>query len=130
MVENTIKTIVVIDDSPALASLFELAIKDLQDVELEFFSKVSNAWGYLASSSPDLIFLNIKMPGRDGLATLKDLRKQPLHANTPIVMISSKDYAQDKSIASELGAKEFITKPMPVQVIKDAIYRHLNFDSP
>jgi DNA-binding response OmpR family regulator len=121
---------VVIDDSPALASLFELAIKELDDVELEFFNKTSNAWGYLESNRPDLIFLNIKMPGRDGLATLKDLRKQPLHAKTPIVMISSKDYAQDKSVASELGALEFITKPMPIQVIQDAINRHLNFDSP
>lgn len=127
MAENTTKTIVVIDDSPALASLFELAIQDLAGVELEFFNQTANAWGYLQSNRPDLIFLNIKMPGRDGLATLKDLRKQPLHANTPIVMISSKDYAQDKSVASELGALEFITKPMPIQVIKDAINRHLNF---
>jgi DNA-binding response OmpR family regulator len=127
MAENTTKTIVVIDDSPALASLFELAIKDLEEVELEFFNQASNAWEYLEYNRPDLIFLNIKMPGRDGLATLKDLRKLPLHANTPIVMISSKDYAQDKSVASELGAREFIAKPMPIQVIKDAINRHLNF---
>ena len=127
MAENTVKTIVVIDDSPALASLFELAIKDFDVVELEFFNETTKAWDYLESNGPDLIFLNIKMPGRDGLTMLQDLRKLPHHANTTIVMISSKDYAQDKSVASELGAREFITKPMPVQVIKDAINRHLNF---
>ncbi len=126
MADNTQKTVVVVDDSPSLATLFERAIVDM-DVLLEIFSKTSEASEYLEDNKPDLIFMNIKMPGKDGLATLKELRNKPLHSDTPVVMISSKDYAQDRSIAKELGAIEFITKPMPIQVIKDALKTHLNF---
>ena len=129
MADNNTKLVVVVDDSPTLATLFQRAIEEM-DVRLEIFDNTSDAWAYLESDRPDLLFLNIKMPGKDGLATLKELRKQPLHGDTPIVMISSKDYAQDRSIASELGALEFITKPMPIQVVKDAIMKHLDFDSP
>jgi FixJ family two-component response regulator len=39
-------------------------------------------------------------------------------------MISSKDYAQDRSIATELGAIEFITKPMPMQTISDVVLKY------
>ena len=129
MADNNTKLVVVVDDSPTLATLFQRAIEEM-DVRLEIFDTASDAWAYLESERPDLLFLNIKMPGKDGLATLKELRKQPLHGDTPIVMISSKDYAQDRSIASELGALDFITKPMPIQVVKDAIMKHLDFDSP
>ncbi|NNE37202.1 MAG: response regulator [Gammaproteobacteria bacterium] len=126
MADNNQKTVVIVDDSTTLARLFERAILDM-DVLLEIFDKTSEASEYLEDNKPDLIFMNIKMPGKDGLATLKDLRKKPLHDDTPVVMISSKDYAQDRSIAKELGAIEFITKPMPIQVIKDALIAHLNF---
>ncbi|MGK0298394.1 MAG: DNA-binding response OmpR family regulator [Gammaproteobacteria bacterium] len=129
MANNNLKTVLVVDDSPTLATLFSRAAENM-DVQLEICDKTSLAWTYLESNKPDLIFLNIKMPGKDGLVTLKELRKQPLHNNTPVVMISSKDYAQDRSIANELGALEFITKPMPIQVIKDALIKHLDFDSP
>lgn len=126
MADNNQKTIVVVDDSPSLATLFERAIEDM-DISLEIFDKTANASQYLENNKPDLIFMNIKMPGKDGLATLKEIRKHPLHSDTLVVMISSKDYAQDRSIAKELGAIEFITKPMPIQVIKDALIKHLNF---
>jgi len=126
MADNNQKTVVVVDDSPSLATLFERAVVDM-DISLQIFDKTSAAVEYLKDNKPELIFMNIKMPGKDGLATLKEIRKQPLHSDTPVLMISSKDYAQDRSIAQELGAIEFITKPMPIQVIKDALIKHLNF---
>jgi DNA-binding response OmpR family regulator len=126
MADNNQKTVVVVDDSPSLATLFERAVDDM-DISLQIFDKTSAAAEYLKDNKPDLIFMNIKMPGKDGLATLKEIRKQPLHSDTLVLMISSKDYAQDRSIAKELGAIEFITKPMPIQVIKDALIKHLNF---
>lgn len=129
MADSNQKTVVVVDDSPSLAMLFQRAAEDM-NILLEIFDKTSAASEFLVSNKPDIIFMNIKMPGKDGLATLKEIRNQSLHGDTPVVMISSKDYAQDRSIAKELGAIEFITKPMPIQVIKDALEKHLDFDSP
>ena len=129
MTSNTTKSVVVVDNSPSLVTLFRRGAEDM-NIDLIAFSSTDEAWVYLESNKPDLLFLNIKMPGRDGLTILRDLRKLSLHQDTSVVMISSKDYAQDKSIASELGALEFITKPMPIQAIKDAMIKHLDFNSP
>ena len=74
--------------------------------------------------------MNIKMPGRDGLTFLKELRDLPLHKDTSVVIISSKDYAQDRTVAEQLGALDFITKPMPIQVITDAIHKYVQPAAP
>jgi len=126
---NTTKSVVVVDNSPSLITLFRRGAEDL-DIELQAFHTTADAWQFLESNKPDLLFLNIKMPGKDGLTILKELRKLPLHKDTSVVMISSKDYAQDRSFASELGALDYMTKPMPIQAIKDAMIKHLDFDSP
>jgi DNA-binding response OmpR family regulator len=123
MTEN-IPTIAVVDDSPSIKALFERGTVGC-DIELIMFNSADNAWAYLEKTSPDLLFLNIKMPGKDGLTFLKELRHLPLHKETSVVMISSKDYAQDRSVAEKLGALEFITKPMPIQVITDAIHKYI-----
>ena len=94
------------------------------DVELVFFDSAGTSWSYLEANKPDLLFLNIKMPGKDGLIFLKELRELALHKNTSVVMISSKDYAQDRSVASQLGAVEFITKPMPIKAITDVVLKY------
>ena len=129
MSADTNKSVVVVDNSPSLITLFERSAEDM-NIDLRAYSTTDDAWAYLESNKPDLLFLNIKMPGRDGLTILRDLRILPLHEDTSVVMISSKDYAQDRTIASDLGALESITKPMPIQTIKDALIKHLGFDSP
>ena len=120
-------TIVVVDDSPAMRALFVRGMQDLP-VELKIFDSPVSSWDYLETNKPDLLFLNIKMPGKDGLTYLRELRDLPLHNDTSVVMISSKDYAQDRSVASELGALEFITKPTPIRVITEVVQKYLRID--
>ncbi len=127
MTTSTRKTIAVVDNSPTVMELFERGMQELE-IELKAFDSTEEAWPYFKSNKPDLIFLNIKMPGKDGLTILKELRELPLHKDTLVVMISSKDYAQDRSIASDLGALDFITKPMPIKTIRDTVIKHLNID--
>ena len=121
---NVVPTVVVVDDSPSLRSLFKLSAKECE-IELRLFDTADNSMDYLGGNKPELLFLNIKMPGKDGLTFLKELRHLALHKDTSVVMISSKDYAQDRSVAEKLGALEFITKPMPIQVITDAIRKYI-----
>jgi DNA-binding response OmpR family regulator len=127
MASDSSQTIVVVDDSPTIKKLFERGMRDL-DVSLKIFRSANACWKYLQSNKPDLLFLNIKMPGKDGLTLLKEIRELPLHKDTSVVMISSKDYAQDRSIANDLGALDFITKPMPIQALRDVVIKHLNID--
>ena len=118
-------TVVVVDDSPSIKVLFERGTQDL-DVDLIIFDSAATSWSYLENNKPDILFLNIKMPGKDGLTFLQELRELPLHKDTSVVMISSKDYAQDRSVASKLGAMEFLTKPMPIRVITDVVEKYIN----
>ena len=97
MTSESSQTIVVVDDSPTIKKLFERGMRDL-DVSLEIFGSANACWKYLQTNKPDLLFLNIKMPGKDGLTLLKEIRELPLHKDTSVVMISSKDYAQDRLI--------------------------------
>ena len=128
MTDNSVPIIVVVDDSPSIRILFERCTEQM-DVELIFFDSAKTSWSYLQANKPDLLFLNIKMPGKDGLIFLKELRELPLHKNTSVVMISSKDYAQDRSVAKQLGAVEFITKPMPIKAVADVVLKYIKTGS-
>jgi DNA-binding response OmpR family regulator len=57
----------------------------------------------------DLITLDIKLPGRDGLALMRDLRTL---SDIPIVIVSALDDAPDGIIALEMGADDYVTKPL------------------
>ena len=96
----------------------------IYDIDLEMFGSANDALQYLDTHKPDLLFLDIIMPEKDGLTFLQELRRLPLHEDTPTVVISSKDYAQDRVAAKELGVVEFVAKPMSTKVIEELIVRY------
>ena len=116
-------TVVIVDDSSSVRLFFERAIEPL-DVELVMFASADDALAYLKINKPALLFLDIIMPEKDGLTFLQELRHLPLHEDTPTVVISSKDYAQDRVAAKELGVVEFVAKPMSTKAIEELIVRY------
>ena len=120
---NDRPTVIVVDNSPAIKKLFERSIEDLE-VDLKILDTAAESWEFLKDSQPDLLILSIILPDKNGLTLLKELRKLPLHQNTSVIMVSSKDYAQDRLAAQELGVAEFIPKPMPMQTITDVIVKY------
>lgn len=120
---QTQPTVVLVDDNPSVGSLFELSVAVL-DVDLKSYHSAAQSMAYLQDNRPDLLFLDIIMPDKDGLTFLQELRRDPLHRDTPVVIISSKDYAQDRSAARELGAVDFLAKPMRAQAIQELIIKH------
>ena len=120
---NNWPTVVVVDNSPAIKKLFERSIEDL-GVTLKILDTAAESLDFLQDNQPDLLILSIILPDKNGLTLLKELRKLPLHQNTSVIMVSSKDYAQDRLAAQELGVVEFIPKPMPMQTITDVIVKY------
>ncbi|MGH8119622.1 MAG: response regulator [Gammaproteobacteria bacterium] len=116
-------TVVVVDNSPAISRLFERST-DTLDISLVIHGSVEEAWKYLEKNRPALLFLSIILPDKNGLTLLKELRKLPLHQDTSVIMVSSKDYDQDRKVASELGVLDFIPKPMSMQTIRDVIVKY------
>jgi len=120
---NDWPTVVVVDNSPAIQKLFERSIEDI-GVTLKILDTAAESWDFLKDHQPDLLILSIILPDKNGLTLLKELRKLPLHQNTSVIMVSAKDYAQDRLAAEKLGVAEFIPKPMPMQTLTDVIVKY------
>ncbi len=115
--------VVVVDDSATVRAFFE-RIAARMHVQVMTFESAAAAMPFLHSTPPDLVFLDIIMPDKDGLTFLQELRGDGRFKKTRFVMISSKDYAQDRSTARELGALEFVPKPVTTQKIQELIRTH------
>lgn len=124
---NTKPIVVAVDNSPSMKKLLERSTDNL-DIDLTVFTSAKEAWSYLQSNTPDLLLLNIIMPIKDGLSLLNEIRQLSNHRQTQVIIVSSKDYAQDRILAKELGALEFIAKPMPMQTITDVVVKYTQAD--
>ena len=105
--DSHMPSVVVVDDNTTILKLFKRATENLA-IDLHTFSSADASMEFLKENKPQILFLDIIMPEKDGLTFLQELRKLPLHRDTLVIMITSKDYAQDRTIAKELGALEFI----------------------
>lgn len=115
--------IVVVDDSAAIRVFFEKIAAEC-GVDLHTFASAAESMSFLDHRQPDLLFLDIIMPDKDGLTFLQELRRMPLHETTRTIVISSKDYAQDRAAAKALGVVEYLPKPMTSRALQDAIQRY------
>lgn len=68
-------------------------------------------WAAVAQEIPELILLDIMMPGEDGYAILQKLKKQTSTRDIPVIMVTAKEAEFDKVQALEAGADDYITKP-------------------
>ncbi|MEE9190150.1 MAG: response regulator [Candidatus Neomarinimicrobiota bacterium] len=120
---NKRPTVIGVDNSPSMKKLLERSMENL-DIDLTMFASAEEAWPYLQSNRPNLIVLSIILPGKNGLSLLRDLRQLPVHQETQAVIVSSKDYVQDRLVAKDLGALEFIPKPVSMQTITDVVVKY------
>ncbi|MDQ3565942.1 MAG: response regulator [Pseudomonadota bacterium] len=120
---NCTPTIVVVDDSPAVRRFSTSSMAPL-DVNVLLFATAEESLAYLNDSEAALVFLDIIMPGKDGLTFLEEFRRNLLHQHTPVIMISAKDYRQDRSIAKRLGATEFVAKPVASKTIQELTVKY------
>lgn len=70
------------------------------------------------TETPDLILLDLMLPGMDGYDVCKEIRRDNNISNTPIIMITAKGEELDKILGLELGADDYITKPFSIRELK------------
>lgn len=117
-------TVVVVDHSSASLSFYERSTAAL-DIELLTFSSPAQSLEFLADHPADLVFVDILMRDMDGLMMLRKLRDMALHQYTAVVIVTSKDYAQDRRVAEQLGSREYRLKPLRSQEIREIINRYV-----
>ena len=74
---------------------------------------------------PDLVLLDIKMPGMDGYEVLHQLKLNPVTANIPVIFVTALSESNDEAIGLKLGAVDYITKPVNAELLKQRILTQL-----
>jgi CheY-like chemotaxis protein len=121
------KHILLVDDDPDESFLFSLAMKEFPEIiKLTYLNDCRKLVHYLsANQPPDLIFLDVNMPGLDGLTCLELIRKQALSAGIPVIMYSNSTSPNKIEKAYASGAASYIVKPVHISeltsIIKEAI---------
>jgi CheY-like chemotaxis protein len=93
--------------------------------EIIFAVDALQAWMMALHSSPDLILLDINMPGGTGIEVLKRLRVSNKTQQIPVIVVSGDETATTEATARELGALDFLHKPVDQQKLNDAVNRTL-----
>jgi len=117
-------TILVVEDEPTLAEL----LKETLDIEGYYTVTVLNgedAVQFALREMPQLIILDIMLPGIDGYEVVKQLRDHPRTMNIPIIVLSACVSHADKTCAFELGVDNYITKPFDTDELLALIRRQL-----
>ncbi|KQI69799.1 chemotaxis protein CheY [Loktanella sp. 3ANDIMAR09] len=71
----------------------------------------TTAMDKIRNQRPDMILLDVMLPGRSGFDILRDLRADPSTSDLPVMMLTARGQAKDRALAEALGADQFMTKP-------------------
>jgi putative two-component system response regulator len=117
-------TILVVDDTPENLELMSGLLKDLYRVRV-----ANNGERALrlaaADPAPDLVLLDVMMPGIDGYEVCRRLKADPATAGTPVIFLTAKAEIEDERQGLALGAVDYITKPISPPIVLARIKTHL-----
>ncbi|MCL2030900.1 MAG: response regulator [Oscillospiraceae bacterium] len=120
------KTIFVVDDSYLNLSMAEDALEDSYRVMT--LSSAEKMFERLAEVIPDMILLDIEMPGMDGFEALTLLKANPLYAGIPVIFLTAMTDTAVEVRGFQLGVVDFITKPFSAPVLSNRVKTHLDID--
>lgn len=103
--------IMVVDDEISLLETLAYNLKK-QGYEVETASDGPTAVELARTSHPDLILLDIMLPGMDGFEVCREIRKE---MNTPVLMLTARDDEIDRVVGLEVGADDYLTKPFSMR---------------
>ncbi|MGA2639550.1 MAG: response regulator [Spirochaetia bacterium] len=122
---GTRKRILVVDDEPQNITIMREILKS--DYTVIAATDGARALSLAQSASPpDLIMLDILMPGLDGYEILRRLKANARTAGLPVVLVTAKGEVDDKMTGYELGSSDYITKPFESSFVLSVVRRLLS----
>ena len=115
-----IKNVLVIDDSRATADTLVRILKALGYPARAVYGS-SAGISILREEAPDLVFLDINMPGISGFEVLKFISREPRLAKMPVIVVSSEEQPETRQQALREGARAFLTKPVTVDMLDEVL---------
>lgn len=115
-----IKNVMVVDDSPTEVHLLsEMLAKNGYAVSVA--NSGEEAVTRAASEKPDLILMDVVMPGMSGFEATRAITKNPGTASIPVIICTTKGQETDKAWGLRQGAKDYIVKPVTEKVLMEKI---------
>ncbi len=117
--------VLIVDDIPINVTLIEKMLKPFHFV-IEKANDGQTALDIVADNKPDLILLDLMMPGMNGYDVIKQLRAKEETKQLPIIVISALNSNEDVVKGYDLGANDFLTKPIIMNRLHTSVITQLN----
>ena len=106
-------TVLIVDDEQHIRLLIEQTLEELEDAGVELITARDGeeALDAVANQHPDLVFLDVMMPKRDGYDVCRTIKGDPATAGTTVFLLTAKGQAVDREQGLAAGADDYLTKP-------------------
>jgi twitching motility two-component system response regulator PilH len=117
--------VLIIDDSKTVVAVIKKFLRSAGYEMLEAFD-AETGLSIIHEQTPKLIFLDIMLPGINGFAALRMIRRDPLTRDIPVIMMSGNEQAMEQFFGSRIGADDFMKKPFSREEVFYRIERLLD----
>ena len=120
------RIILAVDDNPGNLRLIDETLKEKYKVH----TAPSGEWAmsFLQKKVPDLILLDLRMPGMNGHEFINKLKSNPDLENIPVIFLTASEFTQDEAMAFQAGAADYIKKPIVPDVVTARVDLQLELD--
>jgi len=117
------QTVLIVDDTPANIEVLHRILS--LEYDILFATSGQDALALLADQTPDLILLDIMMPEMDAYEVCRRLKAGPHTCNIPVIFITSLSEEDDETHGLEVGAIDYISRPISTPIVKARVRNHL-----
>ncbi len=118
-----LQRILMVDDDSDIRTVAEISLTAVGGFTVEVCATGPEALEKAPAFGPDLILLDVMMPGMDGPTTLKGLREIPALAQTPVIFMTAKVQPREVAQLVACGALDVLAKPFDPMALPDALRR-------
>jgi CheY-like chemotaxis protein len=122
-VEDEVRpTVLLVDDEPIILRLLQVNMR-LGGFEVIACSSGEDALRRAEERPPDVVVLDVALPGIDGFEVCRRLRTMPATAGVPVIMVTAQAQDEDRQRGYALGVQEYVTKPFDPPALVDLVRR-------
>ena len=121
MPEKKLSRILYVEDEPDIREVARFALEYSGEYEVRICESGPEALSILPEFQPDIVLLDVMMPGMDGLTTMEEMRKRPETATVPVVFMTAKVQSAEVSRYLALGAASVIPKPFDPRTLGETV---------
>lgn len=121
MTEKPLKKLLIVDDDKDILQILKYSLEDMEGVEIKYACSGEEGITRALTLSPDLMLIDVMMPGMSGIEAVEAMRKIPSLAKVPVIFLTAKMQREEIDSYHSIGVKDIITKPFDPMLIGERI---------